>query len=95
VYLPKRASSRHQTLVYWPGAVIQFFHSVDAMRFQLDFALGNGRAVVMPEMKGMLDRRLSSRPSWDTHTGRELAIEQVREFRRTIDYLYKYLGPVD
>jgi len=87
VYLPKRASSRHQTLVYWPGAATQFYHSIDAMRLQLDFALRNGRAVVMPVMKGMLERRLSSRPSWDTHTGRDLAIEQVREFRRAIDYL--------
>jgi formylglycine-generating enzyme required for sulfatase activity/predicted esterase len=87
VYLPKRASSRHQTLVFWPGAAAQFFHSIDAMRFQLDFALRNGRAVVMPVLKGTLDRRLSSRPSWDTHTGRDLAIEQVREFRRAIDYL--------
>jgi len=87
VYLPKRTSSRHQTLVYWPGAAAQFFDSVDAVRFQLDFALRNGRAVVMPVLAGMFERRLSSRPGWDTHTGRDLAIAQVREFRRTIDYL--------
>jgi formylglycine-generating enzyme required for sulfatase activity/dienelactone hydrolase len=87
MYLPKRASSRYQTLVYWPGAGAQYFHSIDAARFQLDFALRNGRAVAMPVMKGMFERRLQSRPGWDTHTGRDLAIEQIREFRRAIDYI--------
>jgi formylglycine-generating enzyme required for sulfatase activity len=87
LYLPKRTSSRHQTLVYWPGAAPQFLPSVSSSTFQLDFALRNGRAVAMPVLKGMYERRLSSRPGWDTHTGRDLAIEQVREFRRTIDYL--------
>jgi pimeloyl-ACP methyl ester carboxylesterase len=38
-------------------------------------------------MKGMFERRLQSRPGWDTHTGRDLAIEQIREFRRAIDYI--------
>ena len=87
LYLPKRASSRHQTLVYWPGAGAQINPSLDTSSFGLDFAVRNGRAVAMPVMKGMYERRLSSRPGWDTHTGRDLAIEQVREFRRTIDYL--------
>lgn len=87
VYLPKRESSRHQTLVFWPGAGTQFFPSIDSTTFQLAFALRNGRAVAMPVLKGMLERRLSSRPGWDTHTGRDLAIEQIREFRRAIDYL--------
>ena len=87
LYLPKRESSRHQTLVYWPGGVAQVFDSVDTMKFQLDFALRNGRAVALPVLRGMYERRLSSTPDWDTHTGRDLAIEQVREFRRAIDYL--------
>jgi hypothetical protein len=87
LYLPKRESSRHQTLVYWPGAATQYLDSVDTMNFQLGFVLRNGRAVAMPILKGMYERQLSNRPSWRTHTGRDLAIEQVREFRRTIDYL--------
>ena len=87
LYLPKRQSSRHQTIVYWPGAATQFLPSLDVTKFQLDFALRNGRAVAMPVMTGMFERRLSNRPGWDTHTGRDLAIEQVREFRRAIDYL--------
>ncbi len=87
VYLPKRESSRHQTLMYWPGSGAQIYKSLDVLAFQLAFAVRNGRAVVIPVMKGMFERRLATRPDWATHTGRDLAIEQVREFRRAIDYL--------
>ena len=87
LYLPKRESSRHQALVYWPGAAPQYFESLETTRFQLDFVLRNGRAVVMPVLKGMYGRKLQVLPNWNTHTGRDLAIQQVREFRRTIDYL--------
>jgi formylglycine-generating enzyme required for sulfatase activity/dienelactone hydrolase len=87
LYLPKREASRHQTVVYWPGAATYVYDSVDKMTFQLEFLLRNGRAVAMPVMEGMFERRQSTWPDWDTHTGRNLAIGQVREFRRTVDYL--------
>ncbi len=87
LYLPKRESSRHQTLVYWPGAASYFFDSIEKMNFQLEFVLRNGRAVAQPVLTGMLERRHATWPDWNTHTGRNLAIEQVREFRRAIDYL--------
>ncbi len=87
LYLPKRESSRHQALLYWPGAATQILDSVDDTAFQLSFVLRNGRAVAIPVLKGMYERRFAARPSWRTHAGRNLAIEQVREFRRVIDYL--------
>lgn len=87
LYLPKRDVSRYQLLVYWPGAATLFSDSIDSTRFQLDFVLRNGRAVAVPVLKGMYERRLPTWPDWKTHSGRNLAIEQVREFRRAIDYL--------
>jgi len=87
VYLPKRETSRHQTLVYWPGAASYFLDSIEQTGFQLDFALRNGRAVAVPVLKGMYERRSSSRPDWTTQNGRDLAIEEAREFRRAVDYL--------
>lgn len=87
LYLPKSSASRYQTLVYWPGASTYLLDSVDLVRFQLDFALRNGRAVAVPVMKGMFNRKQPAWPDWETHSGRNLAIEQVREFRRAIDYL--------
>ena len=87
VYLPKRESSRHSVLVYWPGAASYIFDSIDQTTFQLAFLLRAGRAVVMPVLDGMYERRSQTRPDWSTQSGRDLAIKQVREFRRVIDYL--------
>ena len=87
LYLPKRESSRHPAVMYWPGAASFFFESLDQTRFQLDFLLRNGRAVVMPILNGMYERRAATWPDWNSHSGRDLAFEQVREFRRVIDYL--------
>jgi len=87
LYLPKRESSRHQTILFWPGAEAQFIDSIEQSRMPLDFALRNGRAVAFPIMKGMFEHRVTPPPDWQTHKGRNLAIEEVREFRRTIDYL--------
>jgi dienelactone hydrolase len=87
LYLPKRERSRHPAIMYWPGASSLIFDSIDQTRTQLDFLLRNGRAVVMPVLEGMFERRSSTWPDWTTHTGRDLAIRQVREFRRAIDYL--------
>jgi hypothetical protein len=87
VYLPHRESSRHQAILYWGSASGLFVDSVDVERFGLGFALRNGYAVVQPILKGMYERRLTPRVDWATHNGRNLAIEEVREFRRAIDYL--------
>jgi len=87
LYLPKRESSRYSAVMYWPGASGFVFDSLDQSRFQLDFLLRNGRAVVMPILNGMYERRAATWPDWSSQSGRDLAIEQVREFRRVIDYL--------
>ena len=87
VYLPQRESSLHSALIYWPGAASFFFDSVDQNTFQLAFLLRAGRAVVMPVLDGMFERRMTPRPGWNTQAGRDLAIAQVREFRRVIDYI--------
>jgi len=87
LYLPKREASRFQTILFWPGASTQILDSIEKKRMTLDFALRNGRALAYPIMKGMFERRVTPRPDWQTHAGRNLAIEEVREFRRMIDYL--------
>ena len=87
LYLPHSNRSRYQTVVFWPTASTQVTESVDSMKFSLDFLLRNGRAVALPVMKGMFERRLIPRPDWTTHNGRNIAIDEVREFRRVIDYL--------
>lgn len=87
LYLPGREASRYQTILFWPASSTQYLDSLDQNGMALDFALRNGRAVAYPIMKGMFERRVSPLPNWHTHSGRNLAIEEVREFRRMIDYL--------
>lgn len=87
IYLPHRTTSRHTAIVEWGGATSQVVDSIDKERFRLGYVVRNGRAVVIPVLKGQYDRRVTPKPDWSTHAGRDLAIEEVREFRRTIDYL--------
>lgn len=67
LYLPKRESSRHQALLFWPSASAQYVDSLETTRVQLDFILRNGRAVVIPVLKGMYERKSQTPPNWDTH----------------------------
>ncbi len=87
LYLPKHGPSRHQTVLFWPGATAQFLETIDDYPVRLDFLLRNGRAVAFPVLDGMFERRMSGRPDWSTHSGRDLTIREVRELRRVIDYL--------
>ncbi len=87
LYLPKRDTSRHQAILFWPGATAQFLESVDDFPMTLGFLMRNGRAVVLPVFKGTFERRSSSWHDWTTNSGRNLAIEEMRELRRVIDYL--------
>lgn len=87
LFLPHSNASRYQTILYWPGGTAQFLESTDDYRMALDFLLRNGRAVAFPVLKGTFDRQMPVRADWATNNGRNLAVEQVREFRRMIDYL--------
>jgi len=87
LYLPKNNSSNFQTIVYWPTITALLVDSVDQTRVQLDFALKSGRAVALPVFEGTFERRLPKFPDWSTIAGRNLAIRQIKEMRRSIDYL--------
>lgn len=87
LYLPNSGSPPYQTIIYWPTINALILDSVDQTRVQLDFALKNGRAVVLPILDGTFERRLPRFPDWATVAGRDLVIEQVKDMRRSIDYL--------
>jgi hypothetical protein len=87
LYLPRSGSSRFQTIVFWPPGAARIVPSAEQLKSHLDFALRNGRAVAYPIYKGMLERRLAVPPSLATIAGRDLTIQQVKDLRRTIDYL--------
>lgn len=86
LFLPKDGAPFH-TVLLWPTTASMLLDSVDDVHMHLDFVLRNRRAVALPVMEGTFERRLANRPSWSTIAGRDLAIRQMREFRRAIDYL--------
>jgi len=87
LYLPHGETSRFQTIVYWPGADAFILESFDQTSAPLEFALKNGRAVVVPVFEGTYDDSYHQPPSWGTIAARDLGIRQVKNLRRTIDYL--------
>ncbi len=87
LYLPLGDATRYQTIIYWPEITAFYLDSIDRTRFRLDFAVKNGRAVAFPVFKGTYERRHSEQPEWWTIAGRDLAVQQIKDLRRTIDYL--------
>jgi dienelactone hydrolase len=87
LYLPNTGSPPYQTVIYWPTHLPLLLDSVDQIRVQFDFLLKNGRAVMLPVMAGTFERRLPNYPDWGTIAGRDLVIQQMKDMRRSIDYL--------
>jgi len=53
----------------------------------LDFALKNGRAVAFPVINGIFERRFSAPTETNSTERRDSIIEQIKDVRRTLDYL--------
>lgn len=87
LYMPLSEISRYQTIVYWPSADAFMLDSYDQANSPLEFALKNDRAVVVPIYEGTYDTSHSQPPLWGTNSGRDLIVQQVKDLRRTIDYL--------
>jgi predicted esterase len=87
LYLPRAAEPPLQTIVYWPPTGALILNSIDQVNMPLDFALRGGRAIAFPLLDGTFERRQSGFPNWASIAGRDLVIRQVKDMRRSIDYL--------
>ena len=87
LYVPDDDAPVRQVVMLWPGTGALFVNSFEQAHHHLDFILKNGRAVAYPVLHGTFHRRLPELPAWTTIAGRDLAIRQVKDFRRSIDYL--------
>ena len=87
LYKPKKETARFRTIVYWPSDTALVLNSVDQLRMPLDFALKNGYAVALPVVDGTFERRQESSPNWASISGRDLVFRQIKDMRRSIDYL--------
>jgi formylglycine-generating enzyme required for sulfatase activity/dienelactone hydrolase len=88
VYLPKTGRPPYQTVVYFPGSNATAEPSVKTSRWP-DFLPRSGRAVVMPVYKGTWERADGLESTWPspTHRHKDAVVRQVKDFKRTVDYL--------
>ena len=98
LFLPKSAAPPYQTVVYFPGSdsenqrSSQDLESYFEFTRRLSFIVKNGRAVLFPIYKGTFERGNAALAALiegneSSHQYAELLIQQVKDFRRCVDYL--------
>jgi dienelactone hydrolase len=99
LFLPKRSAPPYQTVIYFPGSASidqrssQNLESYYEYPMFLSFIVRSGRAVLYPVYKGTFERgndvlaadlnNIEENP----HQYTELLIQEVKDFRRCVDYL--------
>jgi eukaryotic-like serine/threonine-protein kinase len=87
LYLPKSGAQRYQAVVYFPHGGAQIFHTVEDTQLALiDFIVRSGRALMFPIYKDTYER-LGTLPDAGTVAERDEVIQQVKDLRRSVDYL--------
>jgi hypothetical protein len=98
LFLPKNAVPPYQTVVYWGGDAPVFQRSSQDIENYYEttmffsFLVKNGRAVFYPVYKGFFERGSDTllaiiEMDTSTHQWAEVYIQQVKDLRRSIDYL--------
>ncbi|MFO7890517.1 MAG: protein kinase [bacterium] len=98
LFLPRNAKPPYQTAVYFGGDAPVFQHSCEDIEnyyefpMFLSFLVKNGRAVFYPVYKGFFERGSDAliyviEGDFSTHKWAEVCIQQVKDLRRSIDYL--------
>jgi hypothetical protein len=86
--LPRNASPPYQTLMYWPGLNATFEDSLikGDWKWDLDFILKSGRAVMYPVYYRTFERKDGPLPTGG-HQLTDWTIKDCKDFSRSIDYL--------
>jgi serine/threonine protein kinase/dienelactone hydrolase len=87
LYLPKNVSPPYQTVVHFPGAEAEAFHTFSDMDlFCVDFLMKSGRAVMFPLYKGTYERN-THHTDQGASEFRDETIQRSKDMRRSLDYL--------
>ncbi|HVN83145.1 MAG TPA: dienelactone hydrolase family protein, partial [Terriglobia bacterium] len=98
LFLPKNAAPPYQTVVYFPGGTSILMKSSEDLENYFEFSMflsfivKNGRAVLYPVYKGTFERGNDTTTALlgsngNSHQYTELFIQEVKDFKRCIDYL--------
>lgn len=86
LFLPRNATAPYPAIVHFPGGdALLLGDSDDAGLLHIEPFLRTGRAVIYPVYQGTFERRPSHVPG--PIGTRSLIVQQVKDVRRTIDYL--------
>ena len=90
IFLPKTGTPPYRTVVYFPGAGALRTTALTDPRWAREFAT-NGRAFVIPILRGTFDRKVSGQPTHGIptpdQTYKRFLISWVQDVMRSIDYL--------
>jgi eukaryotic-like serine/threonine-protein kinase len=87
LFLPRDAKPPYQTVVFHPPGAAYFHASSERIQTsQFDYIIRSGRAVLHPIYQGTYERRLQGRRD-GPNAYRDLVVQQVKDFRRSVDYL--------
>ncbi|TXK64350.1 SUMF1/EgtB/PvdO family nonheme iron enzyme [Alkalisalibacterium limincola] len=87
VLIPYRSQPPYQSVVHFPGGDALMLDSIDdAGLLHVEPFLRSARVVVYPVYKGTFHRR--GNPPSGPIASRDLLIQQVKDLRRTLDYLH-------
>jgi predicted Ser/Thr protein kinase len=87
LFLPRDAKPPYQTVVFYPTGAAFFQRSSESLQMSLfDYVIRSGRAVLHPIYKGTYERR-SDDGGLGPDAERDLVVQQVKDFRRALDYL--------
>jgi len=87
LYLPKNVSPPYHTVLYFPGAEAQMFHTFTDMNLTfVDFLMKSGRAVMFPVYKGTFERITHPMVNGSSED-RDETIQRSKDLRRSLDYL--------
>ena len=98
LFLPKNTSPPYQAVIYFPGSASEWQRSSEDLESYYEFSMflsfivKNGRAVLYPIYKGTFERGDNSMATvidydMNSHQYTDIFIQEVKDFRRCIDYL--------
>jgi serine/threonine protein kinase/pimeloyl-ACP methyl ester carboxylesterase len=86
-YIPKHATPPYQTIIYAePGMAFRLRSFQPAQEYFFSFLIKNGRAVLVPVLKGQYQRQYETMAAGPNES-RDRVILWSKDFRRSIDYL--------
>jgi dienelactone hydrolase len=100
LFLPSNGIPPYQTVIYFPGSASSWMPSSEDLENYYEFTMflsylvRSGRAVLYPVYKGTFERGspeymslLSDPTKANTYASTELMVQEVKDIRRSIDYL--------